>query len=56
MKKLSNKQRVYNLFKFSKVLYFSDISYILDIDLKEVVEICKELVSERKIRVHKEKK
>lgn len=49
----TDKQRVLKLFTKGKVLYFSDISAALDMDLKKVVEICRVLVAERKIRVRK---
>jgi len=55
MRKLSNKQRVYNLFKWGETHYFSDISFELDMDIEEVVKICRQLVKEKKIFVQDEK-
>lgn len=52
MKKLSNKQKVYKLFRKGRVWYFSDISDKLNLDLEEVVNICQELLDEGKLSVH----
>lgn len=48
-----DKAKVLKLFKKGKVLYFSDISAKLDMDLKRVVTICRALVKEGKVFVHK---
>lgn len=53
---MTNKKKVLKLFKTNKVLYFSDISVLLNMDLEKVVNICQELLDERKIRVSLGKK
>jgi transcription initiation factor IIE alpha subunit len=50
---MTDKQKVIKLFKSNKVLYFSDISKKLNMDLKKVVKICLALYKEGKIQVHK---
>lgn len=55
MVKSTNKQRVLKLFKTGKVLYFSDISEKLDMDLQKVVRICESLLKEGKIQIQGEK-
>ena len=49
------KKQIEQLFEGNRTLYFSDISEQLDVDLKMVVGICKELLDEGKIHVKKNK-
>ena len=44
------KRKIEGLFKKGKLLWYSDIAEILGLDLKLVVDICKELVEEGKIK------
>ena len=46
-----NRERIRNLFKTNKVLYFSDISEKLNIGIEEVVDICRDLHANGEIQV-----
>lgn len=48
-----HKQQALRLFQSGKTLYFSDVAKQLGIELREAVEICKELIAEKKIYVQK---
>ena len=45
------KQKIECLFESGKTLYYSDIANELDMDLRTVVGLCRELLSEGKIHV-----
>lgn len=45
------KQKIERLFKERKELWYSDIAEILGLDLKLIVDICRELVEEGKIEI-----
>ena len=47
--KRSLKKKIMRLFEKNEILYFSDISKKLNLDLQVVVEHCKELLKEGKI-------
>ena len=49
-----NKQRVLKLFRSGRKLYFADVASELDIELREAVELCQELISEGEIYAHKD--
>jgi len=40
---IENREKVLKLFKTNKVLYFSDIAQKLNMDIEEVVDICRDL-------------
>ena len=48
-----HKQQALRLFQAGKTLFFSDVAKQLEIGLREAVEICKELIAEKKIYVQK---
>lgn len=47
------KQKIEKLFQSGDVLYYSDIASKLQIDIRKVVSICKELLLEGRIHVDK---
>lgn len=48
---MTNKEKILELFQSGRTLYFSDIAHELDMDIKQVVILCRELVQEGKIFV-----
>lgn len=48
---IDNKERIRKLFKTNKTLYFSDISDKLNMDIEEVVNICRDLSENGEIHV-----
>lgn len=51
MTKAQKKQQVHLLFESGRTLYYSDVAAELDMDLEEVVDLCRELIIEGKIHV-----
>lgn len=51
---MTDRDRIIELLKKGKTLYYSDISIELGIDLEVVVGICNELYNEGKIELDKE--
>lgn len=49
------KQKIEDLFKSGKTLFFSDVAAALDIDLMLAVDLCQELIAEGKISANPNK-